>query len=150
MFLDYRVSYCWGFFSHTALNLILYCLRSQALELNLNSSYICAGLTLDCWVIHDWLQRNGDDLENLVSVRFYVHWKFCFGRRVNHGCWAVWQACDWIERSDINYLMSGFARKCLPATLSIFGGLGEYGVYQYSDWGCNLSGCPVHQWVLCW
>jgi hypothetical protein len=96
---------------------------------NLNSSYVCAGLTLDCWVIHDWLQRNRDDLENLISLRFCVHWKFCFGRSVNHGCWALWQACDWVEKSDRNYLMSGFASKCLPATLSIFGGLGECGVY---------------------
>lgn len=59
MFLDYRGSYCWGFFRHTALNLILYCLLSQVLEHNLNASYVCGGLTLDCWVIHDWLQRDG-------------------------------------------------------------------------------------------
>ena len=89
----------------------------QVLEHNLNSSYACAGLTLDCWVIHEWLQRDGDDQENLVSARFYVHWKFCFGRRVNLGCWTLWQACDWIETSEISDLMSGFASKCLPPSL---------------------------------
>jgi hypothetical protein len=150
MFPDYRRSCCWGFFRHTALHLILYCLPSQVLEHNLNSVYACAGLTPDCWVIHDWLQRDGDDQETLVSVRFYVRWIFRFGRSVNHGCWTLWQACDWVERSEINYLMSGFASKCLPASLSVFWGLGEYGVYQYYDWGCNLSGCLAHQWSLCW
>ena len=68
MFLDYRGSYCWGFFRHTALNLILYHLLSQVLEHNLNISYICGGFHLDCWVIHDWLQRDGNDQENLVSA----------------------------------------------------------------------------------
>jgi hypothetical protein len=152
MFLDYRGSCCWGFFRHTALILILYCFPSQVLECNLSSSYACAGLTPDCWVIHDWPQRDGDDQETLVSVRFYVHWKFRFGRRVNRGCWTLWQACDWVGKSEINYLMSGFASKCLPASLSVFRGLGEYGVYQYSDRGCNLSGCPVlcPKWSLCW
>ena len=151
MFVDYRGSYCWGFLRHTALNLTLYFFLSQVLEHNLNSSYVCAGLIHGCWVIHDWLQKDGDDQQNLISARFYVHWKFCFGRRISHGCWTLWQACDWVERSKINYLMSGFASKCLSASLSIF--LGAWGsmvfiIILIEAVICLAALCS--RWSLCW
>ena len=51
------------------------------------------------------------------------------------GLWLSWKV--WDKLFDV------WICEQMSACQSVFWGLGEYGVYQYSDWGCNLSGCPV-------
>ena len=69
MFLEYMGSYCWGFFSRIAFNLILYCLLSQALEHNLNFSYVCVCWP-DSWLLsNSWLTRERHGWPGKFSLR---------------------------------------------------------------------------------